>query len=63
MNDYEKASSGSFYLFLSQVIALIGGIAALIIFSAYIEANLTHLGNISNITSIYGFNTTRRYSI
>jgi len=58
MNDYEKASSGSFYLFLSQVIALIGGIAALIIFSAYIEANLTHLGNISNITSIYGFNTT-----
>jgi hypothetical protein len=58
MSDYGKASSGSFYLFLSQVIALIGGIAGLIIFSAYIEANLTHLENISNITSIYNFNTT-----
>jgi len=58
MSDYEKASIGSFYLFLSQVIAFIGDIAELIIFSAYIEANLTHLGNISNVTSTYEFNVT-----
>ncbi|MDP8023569.1 MAG: DUF973 family protein [Nitrososphaeria archaeon] len=60
MSEYEKASKGSYYLFLSQMVAIIGGLVALILFSAYIGANVLGLAKNANVsTSISaGFNFT-----
>ncbi len=60
MSEYEKASRGSYYLFISQIVAIIGGIIVLVVFSAYVLASFTGLAKYANITESIssGFNFT-----
>lgn len=59
MSEYEKASKGVYFLFLSQIVAIIGGILALVIFSVYAEINLKNVLRFTNFTTVTtGFNFT-----